>query len=120
MPSNILQSLRLDSNSEMDRWSSLREANCPVAMTSGWRCADLSEYLDWISTGDWDVRAIRCFEESEKKSCPSASSQAPMLAGVSMVFIGAAMPSGAGGGCPRMRGSDKPAYLIGQGVGDAL
>jgi hypothetical protein len=96
------------------------DAKCLVAMTSGWRCADLSEYLDWISTGDWGVRAIRCFEESEKKSCPSASSQAPMLAGVSMVFIGAAMPSGAGGNCQGVRGSDKSAYLIGQGAGDAL
>ena len=64
--------------------------------------------------------AIRCFEESGKRCCPSASSQAPMLAGVGMVCIGAAMPSGAGGGCQGMSGSDKPAYLIGQGVGNAL
>ena len=106
----------------MDRWSSLKEANGPVAMASGWRWADLLEYLDWISIGDWDVGAIRCFEVSGKRCCPSASSQTPMLAGVGMLCIGAAMPSGTGGNCQGMSGSDKPAYLIGQGagVGNAL
>jgi hypothetical protein len=70
----------------------------------------------------WAVGAIRCFEESGKRCCPSASNQALMLAGDGMLYIGAAMPSGAGRGCQGMSGSDKSAYLIGQGagVGNAL
>ena len=89
----MLYSLRLDSNSQVDRWSS----HDPAVMASGWRWADLSEDLDCISTGDWDVGAIRCFEESGKGCCPSARSQTPMFAGDGMLCIGAAMPSGAGG-----------------------
>ena len=100
----------------MDRWGSLKGADGLVAMTSGWRWKDLSEYLNWISTGNCGVGAVRCFDESGERCCPSASRGAQMLVGVSRVSRGAAMPSDAGGGCQGMSGSDKPAYLIGQGV----
>jgi len=59
--------------------------------------------------------ASRCYKvlrKSGKRCCPSASSQASMLAGVGMVCIGAAMPNGAGGGYQGTSGSDKPAYSI--------
>jgi hypothetical protein len=42
----------------MDWWSSLRGPVGLVAMTSGWRWKDLSEYLDWISTGNRGVGDI--------------------------------------------------------------
>ena len=63
---------------------------------------------------------MRCFEESGKKCCPSASRGAPMLVGVGRVSVGAAMPSGAGWSCQEMSGSDKSAHLIGQGADSAL
>jgi hypothetical protein len=37
----------------VDWWSSLKGADGLVAMTSGWRWKDLSECLDWISTGNY-------------------------------------------------------------------
>ena len=46
--------------------------------------------------------------------------KAPMLVGVGRVSLGAAMPSGAGGSCQEMSGSDKSTCLIGQGADSAI